>query len=86
MVIHIIYIYTTAAFENANSGQIPMEPLPRQVGVFLACAAGRSPMLYVQPRKDSQGTGKHNNWLVVDVHLCKNMKVSWDDYSQYMGK
>jgi len=31
-----------------------MEPLPRQVGVFLACAAGRSPMLYVQPKADIQ--------------------------------
>ena len=25
------------------------------------------------------------NWLVVSTPL-KNMKVNWDDYSQYMGK
>jgi len=25
------------------------------------------------------------NWLVVSIPL-KNMKVSWDDYSQYMEK
>jgi hypothetical protein len=25
----------------------------------------------------------HQHWLVVSTHL-KNMKVSWDDYSQYM--
>jgi len=27
----------------------------------------------------------YNNWLVVSTPL-KNMKVSWDDYSQYMEK
>jgi hypothetical protein len=27
----------------------------------------------------------NQNWLVVSIPL-KNMKVSWDDYSQYMGK
>ena len=27
----------------------------------------------------------YNSWLVVSTPL-KNMKVSWDDYSQYMGK
>jgi len=28
---------------------------------------------------------KEMTWLVVSIPL-KNMKVSWDDYSQYMGK
>ena len=27
----------------------------------------------------------HYDWLVVSTPL-KNMKVTWDDYSQYMGK
>ena len=32
-----------------------------------------------------KGKSHENIWLVVSNHL-KNMKVSWDDYSQYMGK
>jgi hypothetical protein len=32
-----------------------------------------------------QNRSEHKNWLVVSTPL-KNMKVSWDDYSQYMEK
>jgi hypothetical protein len=29
---------------------------------------------------------QHVNWLVLEPTPLKNIKVNWDDYSQYMGK
>ena len=46
---------------------------------------------YVSTQKGMVGIHQHTmhdsniNWLVVSTPL-KNMKVNWDDYSQYMGK
>jgi hypothetical protein len=41
--------------------------------------------LLVKPGKKHFQTNTNNNWLVVST-LLKHMKVSWDYYSQYMGK
>ena len=47
--------------------------------------SGKLTVCELENHQKSLKSGNQLYWLVVSTPL-KNMKVKWDDYSQYMGK
>ena len=76
---------------NPTYFMIPYPGIPFGLTTCLNTVVGRPVVVWAYHSKfifQSQVIAEVCNqfWLVVDLPLWKNIKVSWDDYSQYMGK